>query len=79
MGGPAQTVLAFGAHPDDLEVAMGGTAAKLSDKDPNPFCSFGSSKQARRSSVMDWLILVGVLALWCGLQVWILPRLGVPT
>jgi LmbE family N-acetylglucosaminyl deacetylase len=25
-------VLAFGAHPDDLEVAMGGTAAKLSDK-----------------------------------------------
>ena len=26
---------------------------------------------------MDWLILVGVLALWWGLQVWILPRLGV--
>ena len=25
-------ILAFGAHPDDLEVAMGGTAAKLSDK-----------------------------------------------
>jgi LmbE family N-acetylglucosaminyl deacetylase len=25
-------VLAFGAHPDDLEVAMGGTAAKLSGK-----------------------------------------------
>jgi LmbE family N-acetylglucosaminyl deacetylase len=25
-------VLAIGAHPDDLEVAMGGTAAKLSDK-----------------------------------------------
>jgi LmbE family N-acetylglucosaminyl deacetylase len=25
-------VLAFGAHPDDLEVAMGGTAGKLSDK-----------------------------------------------
>lgn len=25
-------VLAFAAHPDDLEVAMGGTAAKLSDK-----------------------------------------------
>lgn len=25
-------VLAFGAHPDDLEVAMGGTIAKLSDK-----------------------------------------------
>jgi bacillithiol biosynthesis deacetylase BshB1 len=25
-------VLAFGAHPDDLEVAMGGTTAKLSDK-----------------------------------------------
>jgi LmbE family N-acetylglucosaminyl deacetylase len=25
-------VLAFGAHPDDLEVPMGGTAAKLSHK-----------------------------------------------
>ena len=25
-------ILAVGAHPDDLEVAMGGTAAKLSDK-----------------------------------------------
>jgi N-acetylglucosamine malate deacetylase 1 len=25
-------VLAFGAHPDDVEVAMGGTIAKLSDK-----------------------------------------------
>jgi LmbE family N-acetylglucosaminyl deacetylase len=25
-------VLAIGAHPDDLEVAMGGTTAKLSDK-----------------------------------------------
>lgn len=25
-------VLAFGAHPDDMEVAMGGTIAKLSDK-----------------------------------------------
>jgi hypothetical protein len=43
------------------------------------FTSFGSYKQAWRSSVMDWLILVGVLALWWGLQVWILPRLGVPT
>jgi bacillithiol biosynthesis deacetylase BshB1 len=25
-------VLAFGAHPDDMEVSMGGTIAKLSDK-----------------------------------------------
>jgi LmbE family N-acetylglucosaminyl deacetylase len=25
-------VLAFGAHPDDVDVAMGGTIAKLSDK-----------------------------------------------
>ena len=25
-------IICFGAHPDDLEVAMGGTSAKLSDK-----------------------------------------------
>jgi LmbE family N-acetylglucosaminyl deacetylase len=25
-------VLAFGSHPDDLEVAMGGVTAKLADK-----------------------------------------------
>ena len=25
-------VLAFGAHPDDLEVVMGGTAAKLASR-----------------------------------------------
>ncbi len=43
------------------------------------FYSFGSYKQARRSEVMDWLILLGVLALWWGLQLWILPRLGVAT
>jgi hypothetical protein len=34
---------------------------------------------ARRFEVVDWLVLVGILALWWGLQVWILPRLGVPT
>ena len=36
-------------------------------------------REGRYSSVMDWLIPVGALALWWGLQVWILPRLGVPT
>jgi hypothetical protein len=28
---------------------------------------------------MDWLIFVGVLALWLVVQAWLLPRLGVPT
>ena len=28
---------------------------------------------------VDWLIFVGVLALWGLLQAWLLPRLGVPT
>jgi hypothetical protein len=46
---------------------------------PEPMAVLGSYNQVRRFSVMDWLILVGVLALWWGLQVWILPRLGVPT
>jgi LmbE family N-acetylglucosaminyl deacetylase len=26
-----KTVLAFGAHPDDLEIGMGGTIAKLAE------------------------------------------------
>jgi len=28
---------------------------------------------------VDWLIFVGVLALWWVVQAWLLPRLGVPT
>ena len=26
----SKTIIAFGAHPDDLEIGMGGTIAKLS-------------------------------------------------
>ena len=25
------------------------------------------------------LTFVAILAVWCGLQIWLLPRLGVPT
>jgi LmbE family N-acetylglucosaminyl deacetylase len=32
MTSPRYDILAFGAHPDDLEAVMGGTAAKLVDK-----------------------------------------------
>jgi hypothetical protein len=28
---------------------------------------------------MDILILLGILALWFILQIWVLPKLGVPT
>jgi len=28
---------------------------------------------------MDWIALIGVLLGWWVLQVWLLPRLGVPT
>ena len=28
-----QSVIAFGAHPDDLEIGMGGTLAKLARMD----------------------------------------------
>lgn len=28
---------------------------------------------------MDFLILFGIIALWVILQIWVLPRLGVPT
>jgi hypothetical protein len=27
----------------------------------------------------DWLLLVIVLGVWIALQLWVLPRLGVPT
>jgi hypothetical protein len=29
--------------------------------------------------VPDWLLLVIVLGAWIALQLWVLPRLGVPT
>jgi hypothetical protein len=33
----------------------------------------------KRGAFMDWLIVLGVLALWLVLQIWVLPRLGVST
>jgi hypothetical protein len=32
-----------------------------------------------RRPVMDILLLIGILAVWIILQVWVLPKLGVPT
>lgn len=34
---------------------------------------------ARKDSKMDILILLGIFALWIILQVWVLPKAGVPT
>ena len=33
----------------------------------------------RRKAVNDWLLPLGVLAVWFVLNRWILPRMGVPT
>ena len=32
-----------------------------------------------RRNVMEILIVLGVVALWLVLQIWVLPKLGVPT
>ncbi len=32
-----------------------------------------------RSRLMESLILLGLLGLWLVLQIWVLPKLGVPT
>jgi hypothetical protein len=32
-----------------------------------------------RRIVMESLIILGVLAVWLILQIWVLPKLGVPT
>jgi hypothetical protein len=28
---------------------------------------------------MDYLVVLALLGLWLGLQIWVLPKLGVPT
>ena len=38
----------------------------------------GGQPLARRPQV-DYLILLGILALWIVLQIWVLPKAGVPT
>lgn len=38
-----------------------------------------SEQQRNENWVMDWLILLGILVLWVILQVWVLPKAGVPT
>lgn len=43
---------------------------------PNP--APGGQPLARRPQV-DYLILLGILALWIVLQIWVLPKAGVPT
>lgn len=43
---------------------------------PNP--APGGPIDTRRPHV-DYLILLGILALWIILQVWVLPKAGVPT
>ena len=46
---------------------------------PNPFLSVWLIQVGAEDPGMDWLIFVGVLALWWLLQAWLLPRLDVPT
>lgn len=38
-----------------------------------------SEQQTKENRAMDWLILLGILVLWVILQVWVLPKAGVPT
>jgi hypothetical protein len=33
----------------------------------------------RRTGLMEMLLFAGVLAVWFALNLWVLPRLGVPT
>ena len=33
----------------------------------------------QKRPIMDMLLLLGVVVLWLILQIWVLPRLGVPT
>jgi len=56
----SKTIIAFGAHPDDLEIGMGGTIAKLSAMDYNvqpviatlPNFVKSDTKEARKSESM---------------------------
>lgn len=38
-----------------------------------------SAKDQQGGTLMELLIPIGVVAVWIILQVWVLPRLGVPT
>jgi hypothetical protein len=38
-----------------------------------------SGVSLRGNRAMDVLLLLGIFALWIILQVWVLPKLGVPT
>lgn len=68
---PHYDVLAIGAHPDDVEVAMGGTIAKLSDQGLTTLCvdlcdgeptRYGS-RGARRLQAAEAARLLGVTRL----------------
>jgi len=46
---------------------------------PDPAANSPAGISHRRIIAMDYLIVLGILALWIILQVWVLPKLGVPT
>ena len=46
---------------------------------PVRVCGDSSIETQRRADMESALTLIAVLAVWWALQVWLLPRLGVPT
>lgn len=55
-------ILVFGAHPDDLEVGMGGTIAKYTEKDHNVLMVVASSpniKEVRRHEALNSAKILG--------------------
>jgi hypothetical protein len=46
---------------------------------PAPAVEIPPGIAPKRIVTMDYLIVLGILALWIILQVWVLPKLGVPT
>jgi hypothetical protein len=39
----------------------------------------GDVQTRTRSNLMDLLVFVAIFALWIVLQIWVLPKAGVPT
>ena len=57
--------------------SLGSVLVERGNPFTRPLASIHMGKKRRR--IMEYLVVLALLGLWLVLQIWVLPKLGVPT